>query len=75
MNVQNIDRLFDTLDKCRKSIYYACSNGDVIDIKSIHFVRDMLKEACRKHGIEQFSVSVEDMKDKELLLNYLISYY
>lgn len=73
IQMQNIDSLFNMLDKCVGAIFITSSGGDKVDIRNNPLIRELLTNACQKHGIERLNVTVENIEDIPRIFSYLFS--
>jgi len=70
--IQNVDNLFNMLDKCVGAIFITSSAGDKVDIRNSPLIRELLTNACQKHGIETLNIIVENSQDIPRILSYLL---
>lgn len=70
--IQNISRFFDMLERCAGAVFIASANGEQVDIRNNPVIRELLIDACKRHGIESLNVTLENSIDLPRIINYLM---
>ncbi len=72
-NITDVERFFNTVDRCKGEIELLTSEGDRLNLRSKLCQYVSLSSIFSEAKIDEITLAVSDPSDVELLLQYLIT--